>query len=108
MPIDLEPFTEQELRDLHHRIVERLRLMQQVRAHGAMMHFSIGDRVYFHAGDGRQVGGVLVKYNRKSVTVIDDGGLRWTVSPTLLVRVETQRPAASIARRPAELPSQRG
>ncbi len=87
MPIDIDQLTEHELRDLHHRVTERLRLIHQVRAHGVMLNFSIGDRVAFNA-DGRRVAGVLSKYNRKTVTVIADGGHRWNVSPGLLERDE--------------------
>ena len=88
MPIDIDRFTEDELRDLHHRVTERLRLIQQMRAHGAMMNFSIGDRVAFNA-DGRSITGVLSRYNRKTVTVIADCGHRWNVSPGLLERIQT-------------------
>ncbi len=87
MPIDIDQFTEDELRDLHNRVTERLRLIHQMRAHGAMMNFSIGDRVAFDA-DGRRYVGVLTRYNRKTVTVIADGGHRWNVSPGLLRRVD--------------------
>lgn len=87
MPIDIDLLTEDELRDLHHRVTERLRVIQQLRAHGVMMEFSIGDRVAFNA-DGRRVAGVLSRYNRKTVTVIADGGHRWNVSPGLLARAE--------------------
>lgn len=83
MAIDIDQLTEDELRDLHYRVTERLRLIHQVRAHGAMLNFSIGDRVAFNA-DGRRVVGVLTRYNRKTVTVIADGGHRWNVSPGLL------------------------
>lgn len=85
MQIDLESLTEPELRDLHARITERLRLFQQLRAHGQMMEFSLGDRVEF-SGDGRRVTGVITRYNRKTVTVLADGGGRWNVSPGLLSR----------------------
>jgi hypothetical protein len=88
MPIDIDQFTEDELRDLHHRVTERLRLIHQMRAHGAMMNFSIGDRVAFKA-DGRRVIGVLARYNRKTVTVIADGGHRWNVSPGFLEKVDS-------------------
>ncbi len=87
MEIDIDKLSEAELSDLHHRITERLRLMQQFRAHRAMLEFSIGDRVMFHA-EGRRVEGVITKYNRKTVTVMVEGGLRWTVSPSLLEAAE--------------------
>lgn len=99
MPIDIDQFTENELRDLHHRVTERLRLIHQMRAHGVMMNFSIGDRVAFTA-DGRRIAGVLARYNRKTVTVIADGGHRWNVSPGLLEKVETAPPSVVVTTTP--------
>ncbi|HWP41400.1 MAG TPA: hypothetical protein VNL70_10780, partial [Tepidisphaeraceae bacterium] len=43
----LEMLTEEELVQLNHIVVARLRLMQQIRAHGAMTQFRIGQRVRF-------------------------------------------------------------
>ena len=86
--ISIDQLTEAELTDLNHRIVERLRFLQHMRAHGAMMEFSIGQRVVFDAPGQPQVTGVLVKYNKKTVTVVTDEGQRWNVSPGLLRRAE--------------------
>ena len=49
MTIDIDGLTEAELIDLNHRIVERLRFLQQMRAHKQMLEFRIGDRVAFQA-----------------------------------------------------------
>lgn len=84
MTIDIDKLTEAELTDLNHRIVERLRLLQQMRAHADMLEFRIGDLVTFR-GDGRDtVEGMVTRYNRKTVTVLTRGGQRWNVSPSLL------------------------
>jgi hypothetical protein len=88
MGIDIDRLSEQELIDLNHRIVHRLRFMREARAHSEMLRFRIGDRVYFRSSDGRTVNGTLTRYNKKSVTVIAEAGERWTVSPQLLIRVE--------------------
>ena len=37
MSIDIDGLTEAELIDLHHRIAERLRFLQQMRAHAQML-----------------------------------------------------------------------
>jgi predicted metal-dependent peptidase len=80
----IEEFTEEELVHLNRLIVERLRLMQQVKAHRAMTQFRVGQRVKFTTTAGQPVVGVLTKYNRKSVTVVTTDGHTWTVSPTFL------------------------
>src|SRR3546814_17872612 len=51
--IDINTLTESELVDLNHRIVERLRFLQQARAHVGMLPFRIGQQVSFEpAGIG--------------------------------------------------------
>lgn len=86
MTIDIDALTEEELIDLNHRIVARLRMMQQLRAHQAMMEFSIGDRVAFQSAGRPLVVGMLTRYNKKTVTVITDSGEHWNVSPSVLFR----------------------
>lgn len=88
MKIDIDQLTEAELRELNGRIVERLNFLTQMRAHVAMLKFSIGDRVSFQPRDRPRVNGTLVKYNKKSVTVISDAGQQWKVGPGLLFKPE--------------------
>ena len=45
MKFDIDHLTEAELIELNHKILERLRIMHQVRAHKEMFEFKIGDRV---------------------------------------------------------------
>ena len=82
--IDIDRLTEAELIDLNHRIVERLRLLQQMRAHVNVLEFRIGERVTFRPDGRGPIQGMLVRYNRKSVTVVTDDGHRWNVAPSLL------------------------
>jgi len=88
MAIDIDRLSEAELVDLNRRIVERLRFLQQIRAHATMLQFSLGNRVAFDTADGRVIVGTLMRYNKKSVTVITDDSERWNVSPGLLRRAE--------------------
>ena len=88
MKIDISSFTEAELIDLNNRIVERLKFLNQARAHVRMLDFKIGDRVCFRP-DGRPVViGMLTRYNKKTVTVITDTGEHWNISPNFLQRAE--------------------
>ncbi len=88
MNINIDELTEAELVDLNHRIVERLRFLNQMRAHGQMLQFKIGDRVAFQPEGRPPVVGMLTRYNKKTVTVITDDGQHWTVSPSLLRKAE--------------------
>ena len=87
--IDIDHLTEAELIDLNHRIVQRLRLISQVRAHTAMLEFRIGDRVTFEPEGRAPVFGILTRYNKKSVTVITDEGHRWNIPPRFLRLAES-------------------
>ena len=87
MKIDIDQLTEAELIDLNHRIVARLRFLQQMRAHVEMMEFKIGDRVTFQSPGQGPVEGMLTRYNKKTVTVVTDEGRQWNISPTFLKAV---------------------
>ena len=86
MKIDIDKLSEAELIDLNHRIVERLRFLNQRRAHEQMLKFKIGDRVTFQPEGLPPVVGMLTRYNRKTVTVITDDGQHWNVSPRFMWR----------------------
>jgi hypothetical protein len=75
MKIDIEQLSESELIDLNHRIVARLRMFAQFRAHTSM-----------------RIVGMLVRYNKKTVSLVTDDGHRWNVSPALLTRAVTSTP----------------
>src|SRR5215470_8407578 len=96
MKIDIDGLTEAELVDLNNRVVARLRLLAEMRAHSKMLEFRIGDRVAFQPDGRPQVLGVLTRYNRKSVTVITEGGERWNVSPSVLQRVDPSTSSSPI------------
>jgi len=86
--IDIDSMNYDELVDLNQRIVARLKFLDSMHAHKEMMQFSIGAQVCFAPpGRGKQFG-TLVKYNRKTVTVITASGQKWNVSPHLLSKVK--------------------
>lgn len=87
--IDIDSLSEEELVELNHKVVARLRFLHQMRSHSAMLDFRIGERVKFHP-DGRGVlFGTLTRYNKKTVTVVTDAGENWNVAPGLLSRVDS-------------------
>jgi hypothetical protein len=88
MTINIDLLTEPELVELNHRVVARIKFLREMRAHAQMLDFSIGDRVSFQPDGYPALSGVLVKYNRKTVSILTDEGQRWNVSPGLLRRAE--------------------
>jgi hypothetical protein len=87
--IDIDSFSEDELIELNHKVVARLRFLNQMRSHSAMLDFRIGERVKFYPGGGPVVVGTLTRYNKKTVTVVADSGQHWNVAPGLLSRVDS-------------------
>lgn len=101
MPIDIEGLNEPDLIDLNHRIVARLRMLAELRAHRGMMQFRVGDRVAFQVPGEGVIEGLLTKYNRKTVTILAKDGRTWRVSPSFLARVvegwdQAERPASKL------------
>jgi len=84
--IDIDSFSEDELIELNHKVVARLRFLSQMRSHSAMMDFRVGERVKFRPDGSPELLGTLTRYNKKTVTVVTDGGQHWNVSPSLLAR----------------------
>ncbi len=93
--IDIDKLNEAELIDLNHRVVARLKFLQEMRAHGHMLDFSIGQKVTFQPDGHPLLNGIIAKYNRKTVTVITDNGQQWRVAPVFLRRIEAQAAHAS-------------
>lgn len=95
MKIDIGQLTEPELLALNRQIVERLRFLQQMRAHSKMLEFNVGDRVSFQPDGRPTLFGVLVRYNKKTVTVVTEMGEQWNVAPGHLRRVHDVTPSAT-------------
>ena len=89
MKINIDSLSYDELVQLNHKIVERLKFLDSMHTHKAMMRFSPGDQVCFEAPGRDKQFGTLVKYNKKTVTVITESGQKWNVSPHLLGKVKS-------------------
>ena len=91
MRVDIDNLTEAELIELNHRIVERLKFLDSMRAHAEMMEFSIGEKVCFRRRGQEEIVGIVAKYNKKTVTVITEDGGAWNVSPHLIEKTKGSR-----------------
>jgi hypothetical protein len=90
LPIDLTQLSEAELIHLNHQVVERLRFLRDVRAHHHMQDLRIGDQVSFTPEAGRKVTGTVVRFNRKTLSLVATDGVHWRVAPALVSRVESR------------------
>jgi len=85
----LNELSEQEMRVLHQKVVERLRLIDKMKQLKAISQFSVGDQVTFKHHDERIVG-KIIRLNRKTVTVHTTDHHDWHVSPSLLSKIINQ------------------
>jgi len=103
MPINIDNLSEEELIELNHKIVARLKFLETMHTHKEMMQFSPGEQISFEPpGRGRQIG-TLIKFNKKTVTVITETGQKWNVSPHLLSKVKNVEPKPANAGRVIDL-----
>ena len=84
MSIEIDHLSADALVALNHRIVARLKMLASLEAHHSMMQFHPGARVSFESSHNERLIGTLMKFNRKTVTVVTDNGQRWNISPHLL------------------------
>lgn len=82
---------EEDLRLINRVIVDRLKLISQARATTMMTNFARGDRVGFRAPDGRGLEGIVLRLNKKTITVATDDGDQWNVSPNYLYLVQDEQ-----------------
>ena len=95
MKVDIDALSEDELIELNHKVVARLRFLGQMRSHAAMLDFRIGEKVRFRPDGHPELTGTITKYNKRTVTVITDGGQHWNVSPGLLKKAAAAQQGAS-------------
>ena len=75
---------EKELIYINRLIIERLKLLSQQRSTTQMTRFNIGERVAFVDNNGKEQKGIILKLNKKTVTLKTDSGERWNVAPVFL------------------------
>ena len=81
--INIDHLSEEELFNLNQRVVERLKMLEQMRALQSMVKLNIGQRVCFDP-DGRMRTGTIIKFNHKTVVVKTDDHHQWKVAPHYL------------------------
>lgn len=88
MKFDIDSLSYDELVELNQKIVARLKFLDSMHAHEEMMRFNPGDQVCFEPPGRGKLFGTLVKYNKRTVTIITESGQKWNVSPHLLSKVK--------------------
>lgn len=88
--IDIDSLSEKELIELNHKIVARLRFLNQMRSHAEMLDFRIGEKVRLRPSGRAELVGTVTRYNKKTVTVITEDGQHWNVSPSFLSKADSK------------------
>jgi long-subunit fatty acid transport protein len=78
--IDLSGYGEQELREFHNRVKDRILAHMVIK----VQSFSVGDKVQFNTKSGEKVVGVVKRRNTKTVSITTASGGRWNVGPGVL------------------------
>ena len=91
MSINIDALHKEELISLNHRIVERIRLLDQMHSHVAMMKFDIGEIIEFTPENSPPILAKILRYNKKTVSVITKDGHKWTVSPRFLKKSDRSK-----------------
>jgi hypothetical protein len=63
--IDIDKLSEPELVELNHRIIARLRFLNETRSHNKMLQYKIGARVSFQPDGHPLVTGIITKYEKR-------------------------------------------
>lgn len=82
--IDIDNLDEAALVELNARIVERLQFLHHQRTAAALQDIRVGSGVTFEGPGGATIRGIVIRRNKKTVTVHADDERQWNVSPTLL------------------------
>ena len=100
MIINIDHLSVDELVTLNHHIIERLKMLESLDAHKSMMQFHPGARVSFDSPHSGRLSGTVMKFNRKTVTVVTDTGQRWNISPHLLSPIKNVQAGMVVDIRP--------
>ncbi len=86
MNIDVEKLSLEELIDLNRRVVRRIQYLASLKTRAQLDRFDVGDRVTFQC-DGRAVSGVVIRVNRKTLSIHTDDHHHWNIHPKFLTKV---------------------
>lgn len=86
-PMRIEDMTVDELLALNQRICERIDELHARRDLEAMRQLQVGNAVSFESKEGRMFG-LIIKINRKTVSILSEDKRQWKVSPGLLTVVK--------------------
>jgi hypothetical protein len=94
LPQDIEHLSYDELMELNRAVVARIKQIQTLKTQHQLQQFRVGHQAHFMGNEGEIVEGTIVRINKKTVSLVTEKGARWNVSPHLLRKISTARPAS--------------
>ena len=85
--IDVDNLFLDQLIQLHDKITRRIWQLQQAAYSDKLQEFQIEKKVKIHNEQGETVAGIIVRVNKKSLTVRTDTGNKWYVHPWAVTKV---------------------
>ncbi|MCJ8352307.1 hypothetical protein [Moritella sp.] len=83
---NLSRLTKRELIRLNTQIIERLKELEFQQTSEDMNDFLIGDKVSFTPPGEKEIKGIVIKKNKKTIAVLDEFQHRWNIPPAYLIR----------------------
>jgi hypothetical protein len=80
----IKTLSREELLFVNRLVVNRLKLLSQERSTTQMMKFNIGEKVKFEGRYGETKTGIIIRLNKKTVSIHTDDNEQWNVAPGLL------------------------
>ena len=80
----IKKLNEKDLLYLNRLIVERLKILSQVRSSEKMAEYHINQRISFIDPYGNVKTGIITNMHKKTVSIRTDDGENWNVAPGLL------------------------
>ncbi|HRY33842.1 MAG TPA: hypothetical protein P5531_12820 [Bacteroidales bacterium] len=85
----LNKMNRQELLSVNKMLIQRIRILDEIRLLSEKAGFQVGCRVSWTDGEGMLRRGTVARINQKTISVIEDGITdgRWKISASLLTRL---------------------
>lgn len=74
---------EEDLVMLNQLVVERIKVVRAEKKVQSMAAFEVGDAVFFHDKHEGRIDATVLRLNKKTLSLVTDGGQRWNVAPEL-------------------------
>jgi hypothetical protein len=85
--IDVDNLSLAQLIQLHDKVARRIWQLQQAAYSDKLQEFQIGEKVKFLNEEGETLLGIIIRVNKKSLTVRTDRGNKWYLHPWAVTKV---------------------